>query len=333
METQVKEVLSVQDAFDASDEELGITPVAEEKKDVKAEDTTVKVGETPKGEVEKTEIKPESKVETGEETAKTEVVAEKTWTELGLPQYDGLTKEQIAERVQFVNREYGKATNTVGELRKQINSVVSEAVKPDERKETKKSILEAMPPLSETETDEFNRIYVTEQNPVKAILQFAGEPIKQMIREELKNQVPKDLDLMVAKKTDEIKYNTFLSQHDLTDDSPEVVWMKQVDTEYLIGQNRPYEELFELSQMWKAKEEGAEQVYSLMKKHPTMTLKEAKTYIPKKTAQTVDTKKIASDVKKLDNANHTSKTVQKSDNTLQNFSSVHEAFDSVPADL
>lgn len=313
------EVSTVAEAFNIPDEEVSASEVKEE---TVAKDTA-KVDETPKGEVEKVV----SETEVTDEKAEVAEVTEKSWTELGLPQYETLTKEQIAERVRTTNKLYGEATNEVGTLRKQVMSVVKDEVKPADSKETKKNILEAMPNLDAGDTLKFNEMYAT--NPVKAIMTFGGESIiKDMVKAELDNRVPKDIDAVVNERLGAVEFNSWLKQHDLTKDHPKIEWMKVVDKEYLAGQNRSYDELFELSNMWEAKEEGVEQVYGLMKKHPTMSLKEARSFVPKKT-QTVDKDKILKDVKKLTNANHTDKQVRKADDTVEVFDSVQEAFDAV----
>jgi hypothetical protein len=317
--------ISVNDAFGASVEELEKEFPTEAKAEVA--DVSV-VDETKDGEVEK-EIVSETQVadETKSKTPETKVAVEKSWTELGLPQYEELTKEQIAERIRVTNKEYGRATSTIGELRKQIGSIVQDTVKPSESKETKKDILEAIPNLSESDTIKFNEMYVV--NPAKAILTFGGDTIKQMVRDELKNTVPKDLDEILTKKTEQERFITFLSKNNLTPDSPEIEWMKKVDTEYLTGQNRSYEELFELQTMWKNKAEGVEDVYDMMKRHPTMSISEAKGFVNKKvqTGQTVSKDKVVETVKKLNNANNTSQTAKLSDD-IPTYGSVEEAFNS-----
>ncbi len=318
METEIKEVPSMTEVFSSTDEEL--EPVVEEEKEADVVDTTV-VDETPKGEVEEKVESTESK-----EEPEAKAVGEPTWTELGLPQYEGLTKSQVAERISFINKEYGRATNTIGELRKQIVSAVDSTVKPSESKETKKSILDAMPSLSEEETIKFNEVYA--QSPAKAVMMFGGDTmVKQMVEELLEKKMPKNLDSILAEKTESIKLETFLAKNNLTIDSPEVEWMKKVDTEYLAGQNRPYDELYELCQMWQKKDGDSSKVYELMRKHPTMTLKEAKTLIPKKQAAVVDKTKVVNDINKLKNANHTSRTVKASEDNMQTAESIQEAFE------
>jgi hypothetical protein len=327
--------ITVSDAFNTSVEELEKefpTEVA-----IADEKVIPVADETPVGEVVSAGIKSETKVtdevELGKKLETETVVAEtkeKTWTELGLPQYEGMTKEQVAERISFTNREYGRATNTIGELRKQIGSVVRNTIKPAESKDTKADILAAIPNLSESDTVKFNEIYAT--NPAKAILTFGGEGIRQMVKDEIKSVVPKDLNEILTVKSEQERYNSFLLKNNLTPDSPEVEWMKTVDTEYLTGQNRSYDELFELQTMWKNKTEGVEDVYDMMKRHPTMSISEAKRFVQKTGAtipvvQTVDKNKVQETIKKLNNANNTSQTVKTSED-IPVFNSVQEAFDS-----
>lgn len=324
MTVENKEASTIAEVFSSTDEELGIEPVVKEEKIVEVDDTTV-VDETQKGEVEKIETGSETVVETDKVESETEVT-EKTWTDLGLPQYEGLSRAEVAERVKSTNRNYGEATNTVGELRKKLNTVINDTVKPSESKETKKSIIEAMPNLSASQTEEFNDIYA--ESPVKAIMQFGGESvIKQMVQEELKTRVPQDLEKIVSARTEQVQYEAFKAQHNLTDDSPEIVWMRTVDTEYLAGQNRSYGDLFKLCQAKKNKEEGFDQIYGLMKKHPTMSFDEAKTFIPKKQVQIVDKTKVEKNVNKLKNANHASQTTKVTDDNMETPGSVQEAFE------
>ncbi|MFA5381895.1 MAG: hypothetical protein WC356_01930 [Candidatus Micrarchaeia archaeon] len=324
-----KGIISVSDAFNASDEELNTELPVEEAK--KADEAVISVSdETKDGEIEKTEIESETVVADEKKDVKVEAEAkatEKTWTELGLPQYEGLSKAEIAERVSITNREYGRATNTIGQLRKQIGTVV-DTQKPANSKETKEDVLAAIQNLDEAETVKFNAMY--EVNPAKAILTYGGDAIKEIVRAEIENRVPANLDVLLQKKADAEKFANFMSSHsDITDG--ELEWMKQVDTEYLAGQERPYEELYELSQMWKNKAENVEDVYNMMKKYPTMSIAEAKKFTTKAVpaATTVSKEKVAETVKKLTNANHTSQTSKTAEDIPDNIGSVQEAFDSV----
>lgn len=320
MTDEIKEAKTVAEAFNIQDE-----VVKEVVEDVTATDqVNASVDdETQKGEVEvKSEAQATEKQES--EPAKTEP----TWTELGLPQYEGMTKAEIAERISFVNKEYGRATNTIGELRKQINTAVSDTSRPSEAKEAKQNIVDSMPKLSTEDTIRFNQVY--EESPVKAIMMFGGDSvIKKIAQDEISARVPKDIDTIFNEKLERLRYESFLEKHSLTENSPEVVWINEVKTNYLTGQNRPIEELYELSQMWKNKDETTEPVYTLMKKHPTMSLDEAKSFVRKPNPNAVDKAQIVNNVKKLNNVNHTSRTAKVSDDTMKTFNSVQEAFDSV----
>jgi hypothetical protein len=332
--------ITIADAFDTSPEELEKEFPTEVKE---ADVEVVPVIDKPKdGEVEETGIESETKKVADEtvveETVKTvepkkeQSVAEKTWTELGLPQYEGMTKEQVAERISLVNREFGRATNTIGYLRKQIISAVHDTVKPADVKDTKTDILASMPNLSESDAIKFNEMY--EVNPAKAIFAFGGDTLKQIVRDELENSVPNNLNEILNKRTEQERFNTFLTKNNLTKDSSEIEWMKEIDTnpEYLGGQNRAYDELFELCSMKKSNADGVEEIFSTMKRHPTLSIAEAKIFIGKKveavpTVKTVSKDKIKETVQKLNNANSTSQTAKIADD-IPTYGSVEEAFNS-----
>jgi hypothetical protein len=324
MSEEIKEAQTVAEAFSVEDEAVATDPVVEEK-EAASTDVSV-VDETKNGEVETgSESKLEAEVKQEEKPVEK---TEQSWTELGFPQYEGMTKAEIAERISFVNKEYGRATNTIGELRKQISAATNVEATKSEQKNAKSDIIASMPKLSPEQAIEFNEMY--EQSPVKAIMMFGGDSVvKKIVQDEISDRVPKDIDTILNEKTERIRYETFLSNHSLTENSPEVLWINKVKTEYLTGQNRPIEELYELSQMWKNKDEYCKQVYSLMKRHPTMTLEEAKNFVPKKNSNMVDKAAIVNNVKKLNNANHTSQTTKVSEDNMKTFASVQEAFDSV----
>lgn len=338
-----KGVSTVSDAFNITDEELEALEPSDGVKSAETTDSPV-VNETQQGEVvdkleesETKEVTDEPKtVEVKKEEIPAETIVkteekEPSWAELGLPQYEGLTKKQIAERVATTNREYGRATNTIGELRKQIGSVVNDTIKPKDVVETKKDILASMPNLSESEIIQFNEVFSV--NPARAILMFGGDTLKQMFREEIDNKVPQNLNQILEKKAEEQQYHTFLGNHpEITE--AELDWMKVVDTEYLKGQNRPYDELYELSQMWKNKTDDVEDVYLTMKRHPTLSLSDAKRLSIKSISNVQPVKSISKEsvektIKKLNNANHTSQSTQIADDVPDNIDSVQAAFDSV----
>jgi len=345
MEPEIKETKTIAEAFAEVKDEVVKDQVVEPAKETEQSDVSV-VDETQKGEVEKevvSESEPEAEqkqeekpVEKTEQSGKTGQFGkteqfkktEQSWTELGFPQYEGMSKAEIAERISFVNKEYGRATNTIGELRKQINTAINAQSNKSEQNSAKSDIVASMPKLSSQEAVAFNEMY--EESPVKAIMAFGGDSvIKKIVQDEISARVPRDIDTILNERTEQIKYNSFLEKHSLTENSPEVLWINQVRSDYLTGQNRPIEELYELSQMWKNKDESCEQVYGLMKRHPTMTLSEAKGFVTKTNSNVVDKTKIVNNVKKLNNANHTSQTAKVSDDNMKVYASVQEAFDSV----
>ena len=321
MLTETKGLTSIDEAFNEGiDEELAELDIE------KVEDKT----ETP----EKVEVVEEEKTEVVEEEKPKEEVVEEVvvekepeskvdWKSIGLPMFDGKTQEEVAKQIKGDRTQLGHTVNMIGDLRREMEALkkpkeVKEVVKP-------KDFLADIKDLDEADTAKFNTLY--EKNPVKAIMTYGSDAIKQMVADEVKKSVP-DVTKTLQQTKENIEYDAFLALHaDITDVDMEQ--MKIFDDKQWLGeQGRPYTDLYGLATLWRNKDERAESVFMLMKKHPTVTFSEACNLLPENKVESpvVNKEKIVETVNKNKKTNTKSHTPQASE-SIKKVMTVDEAFE------
>lgn len=291
---------------------------------------------TTETEVEKatTEEAPEAPVakEKVSDEAEADAPTKKSWKDFGLEGFEGKSEEEIARIIVQERREdehrrkvYGELSNEVGELRKFKTEAETKAARPKEEKEP--DLLDVMPEMTEGQILDFNAIY--EKNPVKAMLKYGGDTIKQMIASQLKESLAGKVEGAVgetiAEQKDTIAYSNFLSKHD--DVETFLPLMQTLDGERYLGlQNRSYEELYELAKLGPHTKGTVidplyNPVYQLMAKHPTLSFKEALAFAKqgagaeeKAAEKHEQVKKI---INKIDSVNTASKGTPKSQGTKE----------------
>jgi len=309
---------SIDEAWEIEDEEI-IDAKEDEEVVVEEEIEEVATGDEEEQEIEAPNTDTDDKVE----DEKTEEKKPVDWEALGLDMFKGKTQEQVAEQIGNERKSLGHVTNQLGDLRRQIAEL--KQPKPAEKiAEEPKDILADIKELDDADAAKFNALY--EKNPVKAMLTYGGDPIKQMIAEEVKKKLPKDSTDDIQAVKEEMQWTSFKTTHpEMTD--VDVDQMKIFDDpQYLGEQRRPYEDLHGLATLWKSRDQRAESIYGLMKKHPSMSFKEASTFHPEPTKAIVDKEKIKNTVNK-NKKTITKKHPQKVDDAFPEINSIDEAFD------
>ena len=263
-----------------------------------ADDTTEVNAEEQETAPEITEPKPdEPEVEPVAETP-----AEPSWKDLGLDRYEGLTKEQIAREIKWINKQYGDHTHEVGELRKKIAELESK---------TETKVVEEKPEprrgLTAAEVEDYNTLY--EKDPVGAFIKYGESDIQRIIdkrvEEKLQTILPDKLGKITDEQADAMEFENFNSRHD---DAEEYISSMKIldDPKYLGTQKRKYDELYELVKLSETDDTQYQQVYALMKKHPTMSYKEAVSFTGSKITPKTTRQQVVKEVEKIKQVNSAS---------------------------
>ena len=254
-----------------------------------------------KDELELDESKKEEKSDVGQEAEKENKV---DWKALGLDVFAGKTEKEVADQIKFERKQLGHTTNMLGELRKKVTQLES---KPQEKKdpaEKPKDVLAEIEDLDESDMDDFNDLY--DKSPIKAFMAYGGDTLRKFIAEEVKKSVP-DVSNVLRETKEQIEKDSFLSSNtDITETDDEQVRIFD-DEQYLGGQGRSYIDLYGLAKLWREKDERAEKIYLLMKKHPTVNFSEACELTPEADGTNkVDKEKIRNTVNKNKKINRSS---------------------------
>lgn len=335
-ETKDKEQESFQtldNAFQGTDEQES-TEAAETAttETLKAEEEAATTTET---EVVETADADTAKVKETAEESEAET-KEQLWSELGLERYDGMTKEQIAKDILWLRRISNRQAQEVGKLRKL--KVEHSAVEKAEKEVAEKvDPLDLISDLTPTQLADFNELY--EQNPTRAILKYGGDYIKTMVADGIKNVLGTDVKKVVeeslSQKEEDLAYKLFKQNH--PDDAEEQLPMMEVldSPEHLGGQHRDYEELFQLSKLAANKDPIYGAVYGIIKKHPTVSLDEAKIFAKQqstsKTNAAARRQTIKQEVGAIDTVN-TATTKNKVAAKVKQFNTIDQAFESSSED-
>lgn len=286
-------------------------------------DAEIKAQEAKEAEAKKAETK---------EKEKLSEAPEKTWTELGHPRYEKMTREQIAAEISWRHEVDGRQSDELGDLRKKLKTQDGELEKFKKPPEEKVDFLESLPAMTEGEVMDFNSLYET--NPMKAIMKYSSPHIKQIIESHLKETLPQYMQGTVggllAEQNEAGEYKKFL---DSNDDAEEYVdAMKVLDKPENLGQQRrPYRDLYELAKLGTTQDSLYAPVFQMMRSYPNMPFAEAKKFVELQSHSPDSAKntreKIKKDVNELQAAGST--TSKKSKASLEKATDVEEAFDSV----
>lgn len=299
----------------------------DEKKSPEAAETATATTEPEKPE------EPEEKPEEAPEPEPSE--EEKPWEKLGLKRFDGMTQEQIAADILQIERDVAWRKSVVdrqGEELGALRTFKKDKETPEEKPQEEAPL--EMPEMTEGEVLDFTQIYQT--NPIKAVLKYGGDYIKNMITTQIKDSLPENIksavETSMGEQQDSLAYTNFLQRHeDLTTEQDSM--MRVLDKEeYLGGQSRPYEDLYQLTVLCNpgsTPDPLYQPTYDLMKQHRTMSLKQAKMFAKQQTltGETDKTREnLKKDVESIDAVNTTS-TRKKVSNKVKDYKTVDEAFD------
>jgi len=333
MSEEKQDVMTLDEAF--SSEEIEYSPDLTGQES--APDEPVETDDLDKVETEETEpgerddnVPEEGEGDPADTESGSNETSEKTWEDLGLPKFEGKTREEIANEIQWNNRRRGEQANELGQLRKEVAEL--KAAIPEKPKAEPKPIEDRLGGMTVDQMEEFNDLY--DKNPVAAILKYGEAPIQdiidQRVRDALEAGMPDSINNIISEKTGAMEYSNFLAT--TPDAESYEPAMKILDSQENLGkQKRPYVELYELSRLGRAKDPLYEPVYQLCKKHPTMTFDEAKQIAVQISGSSGATKataaKIEKTINKIDAANTTAKSKKADSISIHN--NVDDAFNSI----
>lgn len=267
--------------------------------------------------------------ESGPEKVETVTPQEKTWKDLGFPEYENLSREDIAVQLKqrkkerdYLNDVYGRQANELGELRKQQVEKPKEPEEPD------------FPEMSEPELIAFKMAY--EQNPAQALANYLTPHLEKMTERKIQEAVNAGfegpLGKTLMKQTEQLELGHLMVVHpDAKDCMAEI---KTLDSEKSLGpQRRPYEELYQLAQLWKNKDPYFNSVYALMAQHPTIAIQQAQSFALSERASSkeetdAELEQIEQENRDADKLNP-KRTVKSAGAQTQVFSDIGEAWDSI----
>ena len=292
MPTEKTETEMPKSIDEAWDEDIELEDETEGEEKIEGEEVaeSEKVDEDGKDEPD-SEAKEDSEQDDGSEEEQEKV----DWKALGLGMFEGKTQKEVAEQISFERKQLGHTTNMIGDLRREIAQLKTNSAEKEKPAEKPKDVLSGIRDLDEADVAKFNVMY--EKNPIKAIMTYGGDAIKQVVAEEVKKNKP-DVSGVLQQTADQMKYDSFLESHpDVT--NKDLSQMKIFDDEQYLGvQGRSYADLYGLAKLWHNRDDRAEAIYSLMKKHATMSFSEACEFVPKPEEKPVDTEKIKKTVNK-----------------------------------
>ncbi len=278
------------------------------------------------------EIPTEEKVEdlqpseTGEKT---------DWEALGFPEFSGKSEAEIAavlnqKKVETGYRDvlYGQQANEVGTLRKQVEELEGQL--------KKSPAPEKVEGMSEEDVGNFQAML--DVDPMGALEKYYGPTVEKMVQSKLEDAMTSTdgpVSRKLAEQLDVIERQQLYTRH--TDADEYITEMTILDEPKALGeQHRPYEEVYLLAKLWKGKDPMWEATYQLMAKYPQMPFSDANAIA---TAQKVDKsgsgaekEKVMAQVGKIKEATP-QKTTKTKTGKAEVFSTVDDAFDSVPNDL
>jgi len=298
---------------DESTETVAVDTTDEEKESTTVETTEDSVPETTGN-------------ETVSDTKPAGETSEASWKDVGLEKYESMTREQIARDIHWRNKQMGDRANEIGELRKKVERLEQLQKNKDEEAE-KPNLLDSIRDLTAAETEDFNRLY--EASPVKAILKYGGDSIKDLVSGEVKKalgeHVPKAVTESAQEQQEALEFKQFLLGHDDADNH--LPFMKVLDQEEHLGrQHRPLEELYQLAKLAKDKDPLYSNIYGLMHKHSAMTVAEARRFamVMQKSPDTRE--KVKAEVAQIDKASTSASSTKRAADKVTKYDSIDAAF-------
>ncbi len=303
-ETEQKEQIPDIDA--AFDDEQSTSEV----EDAEAQ-TTETAGQTPAKE------KGSESESTAEVEQKQDVVEQDKdeWTKAGMPEFSGKSPDDIAKilKQRYAEDEHrrqvlGRQAQELGEIRKRMDEFEQARTAPEQAQ--KKDV--TITPLSEQELDDFNELWA--QHPGAALQKYASNVFKEIVQQALSEQLAGNgaIGQHIRRNTEavqqEIAWNNLCAK---APDAPQYIpKMRVLDDPQNLGQQaRSTDELYALAKLHDEDKPLYEAVYVLCKKHPTLSVEEAKRFASQQVhgqeAAEAKKRQLAAKVQKVDIANNT----------------------------
>jgi len=201
-----------------------------------------------------------------EKTAETAEQAFK-WGKFGLDRYDTMSPEQIAEDVRYRQRLYGDQANELGELRKRSAEAKAELEKFKQLATGSEKKVEAK--IADMTMGELQDFYAAmEKNPRAAIQGLLGDNFRQSLVEEITNQLNESIGPQMKDATSsaalEAEFRDFTTRH--PDWREQYGAMEVLTQEEHLGQDRTYEDIYQLAKLAQTDESLYKATYQLMRK-------------------------------------------------------------------
>ena len=280
----------------------------------------------------KVDVEIEQKDEKAKDEQPKEATGEDVWSALGHSEFSGKTEKEIAailkqkqEEVDYHNLLYGQQSNELGTLRKKVEELGRQAAEtpgPEDK-----------PDLSGKDLEEFHDLLVSD--PMGAFRKYYGPEIDSLVQKKLEDAMTSTdgpVSQKLAEQMDAIGLNQLLVHH--SDVKEHLSEMNALDAPESLGkQKRPHEDIYQLAKLWKSKDANWEPTYQLMAKYPQMPFTEANAIaISQQTSQAesdTQKEKVIDQVESIKQATP-KKTTKTRTEKAEVFSSVDEAWDSVP---
>lgn len=282
--------------------------------------------ETPVEQVDNGQVEVQSQETVTTSTGQPQVATETTTND---PEFDwnqyGLTvgkrkASDIANYVRYMNQQYGKQTNELGELRKL--KAEYEQLKNQITGQPKKEQSQADPVMTEVENEMFIRMF--NDNPAKAIEKLLIPKIKSQLSAQLKDELAGELKKEIAPQF-EVKASELATNNEIRmlclahPDAPQFApLMQMLMSEEHLGDGLEYEQVYQLAKLASSNEPLYRAAYGLMKKGLDFNEAQELATLRLTKAQTIDNSKnaIRNEVKALDGVSKLGAVTKKSADSL-----------------
>lgn len=248
-------------------EELEQDGLQEEQQELEQEEQQEEVLEQSEneGQTQETETEPEPEQE--QATAQSSL----DWSQHGLPQFAGRDPQEIAQYVRFRERQYGQQANELGELRR---------IK-DEYEKLRQQFTKEQPKTEKPEDFDYKLQAFADQfntNPWDAVNKYIVPDITEKIYSQVYEKLQGEIEPKLQQQAETMQVNQEWKQ--FADSHPDydqhVDTMRQLMDGQYLGDNRPFDEYYNLSKLYQTNQKLAVESYNLMSRGLSFT--EAKKY-------------------------------------------------------
>jgi hypothetical protein len=207
------------------------------------------------------EQQPETEPAVSEVTEEPKTDVSINWAEYGLPQFAGRNIEEVASYTKNFFKRYGDQANELGELRK-LKEKFSKVEETVSGKEQQKELAK----LNDVEYKMFADMFI--DNPLEALNKFAMPHLKEALKAELKaemqNEIAPQLQGFAQNLTRDQSFNQFARSNPDWTQHREL--MDTLMAEEHLGENHEFDDVYQLSKLYKTDSALAAECYQLMKR-------------------------------------------------------------------